>query len=92
MLPLLEHKMDRDGQQRQAQSEAIKETLAMHKLAVEGARQNPEGRVADIVDAAPFDDSATASLKKPTPSSRGRSYRRLSAERRANESIYDEWE
>ena len=59
--------MSQGGKQERTQRKVIEETLAQHKLAVGGARQNPEGRVAEVVDAAPIDEVATSSPKKRAP-------------------------
>ena len=60
----------------------IEETLAQHRLAVGGARQDPEGRVAEVVDAAPIDEVATSSPRNRAPPTRDRCYRHLSVERK----------
>ena len=63
--------MDKDRHRKRPQGDIIGETLAIHRLAVEGARQNPEGRVAEVTDIIPVDFSVTSSPKKLAPPIKG---------------------
>ena len=66
----------------ETQKETIDGIFVLHKLAVEGARQNPEGRVGVVEDAVPLDTSVTPSPKKCKAPTKERCYRHSSGERK----------
>ena len=79
---LPEQIMNQGETQKRAQRKAIEETLAQHKLAVEGVRKSPEGCVAEVADTISIDEFATSSPKKRTPPTKDRYYKHLSVEKK----------
>ena len=52
----------------------VNESFAQHKIAVEDARLNPEGRTARVGDAEKFDLEATTTPKKRSKGTTRRTY------------------
>ena len=68
--------------QERTQRKVIEETFAQHKLAVEGARQNPEGRVAEVVDTTLIGEFTTLSPKDRAPPTKVRHYKHLNVKKK----------